>query len=219
MLIDVVIPVHGHDHLLPEALTSLHNQGVDVAVIVVDDGNDRQLCDLARFVSGDVVSLQLIRRDENGGISAARNTGLGLCHGDAVMFLDADDQLHPGALLRLSNALQDTDADASYGFVEEFGAEVSHERRSRAAAKPAMLAGSTLLRRGRLVELGGFDESLRVGEFVDLMARATRRNWMITPTPVSVLRRRIHDRNTSWSGNSSDFLRVVRGHLKNLGSK
>lgn len=214
MLIDVVIPVHGHDHLLPESLTSLHNQGVEVSVIVVDDGNEPQLGDLAGFAAGDVVSLELIRRDENSGISAARNTGLQICRGDAVMFLDADDRLQPGALSWLSNALRDSQSDAAFGFVEEFGAEVSKERRCRAALGPTMLAGSTLLRRGPLLELGGFDESLRVGEFVELMARATRHEWMITSVPIPVLRRRIHDRNTSWSGNSGDFLRVIRRHLE-----
>ena len=42
---------------------------------------------------------------ENGGQSAALNTGFSRCRGDAVLFLDADDVLEPTAASRAAAAL------------------------------------------------------------------------------------------------------------------
>lgn len=216
MRVDIVIPVYGNAHLLQHALESLHHQGVSVDVIVVDDGNVPAVEVLDGNVEETVMSIRVTRLAVNGGISRARNTGLTQCGGDAVIFLDADDELQPGALRELVSALEAHDADAAFGFVEEFGTDISPDRAARAAAKPAMLAGSTLMRRSSLAALGPFDESLRVGEFIDLMARAKRQEWNVVPVHTPVLRRRIHDRNASWTGGSADFLRVVRRHLHDM---
>jgi glycosyltransferase involved in cell wall biosynthesis len=213
MMIDVVIPVHGHVHLLPAALTSLQVQGMPLSVIVVDDGNDPALEDCEAFVDKNVSCIQILRLDENCGISRARNHGLEACKGEVVIFLDADDELQPGALAQLSRVLGERAVDAAFGFVEEFGSSLPPARVAKAFAEPAMLSGSTLMRRSSLLRLGLFDESLRVGEFIDLMAKATRSGWNVVPVEVPVLRRRLHDRNTSWSGHSGDFLRVIRRHL------
>jgi glycosyltransferase involved in cell wall biosynthesis len=208
-----VIPVYGHVHLLPTALASLQDQGVPLSVIMIDDGNDPELEDFGAFIDRDLCSIEMLRLDANCGISRARNHGLKACKGEFVLFLDADDELQPGALAKLSRVLVDNAADAAFGFIEEFGADLPSARIAKAFAEPAMLSGSTLMRRSSLLRLGLFDESLQVGEFIDLMARATRSGWGVEAVEVPVLRRRIHDRNTSWSGHSDDFLHVIRRHL------
>jgi len=218
MRVDVVIPVFGHAHLLGKAVASLREQEVPVSVIVVDDGNDPPLEFSESTESGCIERMLVLRRDTNGGISAARNFGLEHCTGEVVIFLDADDELQPGALSKLALELQRNDSDAVFGCVEEFGHGITPSRAAKAHGKPALLAGATLIRRSSAESLGRFDESLGVGEFVDYMARAQRANWKIQSIDVPVLRRRIHDRNTSWSGNPADFLRVVRRHLDDLDS-
>ncbi len=213
MLVDVVIPVFGHGHLLPEAVDSLAGQGIPLSVFIVDDGNVPAIEAPAVPANGSVETISLIRQETNKGIAAARNLGLAHCAGDAVIFLDADDQLQPRAISRLMSELRSHECDAVYGFVQEFGFGVTEARATKAEGQPVLLAGSTLLRRSSVDALGGFDETLGVGEFVDFMARAQRCEWNIQPIHVPVLRRRIHDRNTSWSGDLADFLRVVRRHI------
>jgi len=213
MRVDVVIPVFGHGHLLPEAVDSLVGQGISLSVFIVDDGNVPAVEVPAVPADRGVEKISLIRQETNKGIAAARNLGLAHCAGDAVIFLDADDLLQPRAMSRLMSELRSHECDAVYGFVQEFGFGVTEARATKAEGQPVLLAGSTLLRRSSVDALGGFDETLGVGEFVDFMARAQRRNWNIKPIHVPVLRRRIHDRNTSWSGDPADFLRVVRRHI------
>lgn len=213
MNVDVVIPVFGHAHLVTQALRSLGQQGVSVRVVVVDDGNPTPLVLPTQDLEGNPVDVSVIRCSQRGGIARARNVGLNHCTADAVLFLDADDELQPGALRVLVERLHAGGSDAVFGFVEEFGIEVSGERSARASRQPAALAGSTLLRRQSVSEIGGFDESLGVGEFIDVMARGQRRGWKVESLDIPVLRRRIHDRNTSWRGDAGDFLRVIRRHL------
>lgn len=217
MRVDVVIPVYGHAHLVPEAIHSLAVQEIPLSVVVVDDGNDPPIEDPDPRRVGCIERISTIRRDVNGGIAAARNEGLEHCRGEAVIFLDADDQLQPGVLARMVSALQEGDSDAVFGFVEEFGHGITASRAAKAQGEPALLAGSTLMRRSSIEVLGRFDETLGVGEFVDYMARAQRASWKFQPIHEPVLRRRIHDKNTSWSGDPADFLRVVRRHIRDAG--
>lgn len=213
MTIDVIIPVYRHLTFLPAALTSVARQGVDARVIVVDDGNPQLITheDMGPDATG--MNVVLIRCNERGGIARARNVGLEHCNGETLVFLDADDELQPNALPRLLVSLDGSGVDAAYGYVEEFGNEISQARIEKASRQPVSLAGSTVLRRASVLSLGGFDESLGVGEFIDLMARGLRQGWKTVSVEVPVLRRRIHDANTSWTGKSEDFLRVVRRHV------
>ena len=88
----VVIPVYNRAAAVLPALTSVQSQTFrDFECIVVDDGSRdgeqlekvvEQLCD-NRF--------RYVRRP-NGGVSAARNTGIDEARGDYIAFLDSDDQ-------------------------------------------------------------------------------------------------------------------------------
>jgi len=91
-------------------------------MVVVDDGStDATAQEAARR---DDPRLSLIRQ-ENQGVSAARNRGLDALPGDtdAVLFLDADDWLDPQAMARLAAALAAAPtaiaAHGAYGYVHE----------------------------------------------------------------------------------------------------
>src|SRR3977135_3489401 len=58
-----------------------------------------------------------LRRAQNGGLSANRNTGVRTSQGDWLLFLDQDDELLPHALESLSTTAEATGAGVVYGFV------------------------------------------------------------------------------------------------------
>ncbi|MEG3768085.1 glycosyltransferase family A protein, partial [Alteromonas sp. 14N.309.X.WAT.G.H12] len=89
-LVTVVIPCFQQQEYLSRALTSLDHQTYhNIEVIVVDDGSE-----LPIVVPNCRSSVQLIRQ-ENLGLSAARNAGLAAAKGEYIKFLDADDELMP----------------------------------------------------------------------------------------------------------------------------
>ncbi|KAF5042284.1 Glycosyl transferase family 2 [anaerobic digester metagenome] len=94
-LISVVIATYNYARFLPAAITSALAQApVPLEVIVVDDGStDETGGVLERFSE----HIEIIRQ-ENHGLSAARNAGLARANGRHVVFLDADDLLPDGVL-------------------------------------------------------------------------------------------------------------------------
>jgi len=92
-LFSVIIPTYGRSRWLAEALESVLAQSVqDFEVIVVDDASPEpaQVADDPR--------VRLVRREENGGPAAARNTGVSSARGRYVTFLDDDDLYEPDRL-------------------------------------------------------------------------------------------------------------------------
>ena len=99
--VDIVIDNYNYGRFLGDAVGSALAQTHPAThVIVVDDGSDDDsLAVLARF--GDRIE---VVAKANGGQASALNAGLDRCRGDIVMFLDADDELHPGTAAAVSAA-------------------------------------------------------------------------------------------------------------------
>jgi glycosyltransferase involved in cell wall biosynthesis len=99
--IDIVINNHDYASFLPAAIESAGAQDHGkVKVIVVDDGSTDGSRQLLESSTADVDTVL----KENGGQASALNAGLRRCSGDVVMFLDADDVLHPQAARRVAAA-------------------------------------------------------------------------------------------------------------------
>ncbi|KAB2835358.1 MAG: glycosyltransferase [Candidatus Brocadia sp.] len=93
-LVSVVIPCYNQADFLAGAIKSARNQTYRHAeVIVVDDGSSDRTRDVALGFS----DIRYIRQ-ENQGLSAARNAGMRESRGHYIVFLDADDRLLPIAL-------------------------------------------------------------------------------------------------------------------------
>ena len=93
--ISVIIPTYNHARFLRDAVDSaLAQTYAPLEVIVVDDGStDATPRILAAY--GD--RIRAIRR-ENGGVGAARNTGIAAARGELLAFLDSDDIWRPAKL-------------------------------------------------------------------------------------------------------------------------
>lgn len=111
--ISVVIPAYNVAPYLRECLDSVLSQTYEnLEVLLVDDGSTDEtpvLCDAYAARDGRIT---VIHR-ENGGISAARNSGLDAATGEFIGFVDADDRAAPQLYRLLYDGLIRLDADIS----------------------------------------------------------------------------------------------------------
>lgn len=109
MKLSVVVPVYNVEAYIDDCLNSLQIQDYsDYEIICVNDGStDRSRKMLSEWESR-LPQMKVIDR-ANGGLSAARNTGLAAATGDYVIFVDSDDWVEPTMLSRLSEEVKGED--------------------------------------------------------------------------------------------------------------
>ncbi|HWA59391.1 MAG TPA: glycosyltransferase family 2 protein [Gemmatimonadales bacterium] len=94
-LVSVVIPTYNRAYILGAAIQSALDQTYQpVEVIVADDGSRDGTAELVKAFDARVRYI----RQENAGVSAARNTGMRNARGEFVALLDSDDQWLPWKL-------------------------------------------------------------------------------------------------------------------------
>lgn len=94
-LVSVVIPTYNRAHYLPECLRSVQQQTYqNLEVLVVDDGSTDGTRELMAGICREDGRIKYITQP-NGGVSAARNTGLRAAQGDFIALLDSDDAWLP----------------------------------------------------------------------------------------------------------------------------
>lgn len=100
----IVITSHNYARFLPSAIDgALGQEGVDVEVIVVDDGSTDETPDVLRRYHR---HLRVLRQPGRGQTSAM-NAGFCVSAGEVVCFLDADDVLMPQAMRTALEAMSD----------------------------------------------------------------------------------------------------------------
>ena len=120
--VSVIVPMYNVRDFVGECIGSLRAQTLsDIEVICVDDGSTDDTALRARAAAGGDERFVFVAR-ENGGLSAARNTGLAAATGDYVCFLDADDWYAMAALEAL-----DATARAGNLDVVDFSARTVYE--------------------------------------------------------------------------------------------
>lgn len=90
-MISVIVPIYNAEKVLNYCVDSILNQTFqDFELILVDDGaidKSGVLCDEYAAKNGKITAVHL----ENGGVSKARNIGIGLAKGEYICFIDSDD--------------------------------------------------------------------------------------------------------------------------------
>jgi glycosyltransferase involved in cell wall biosynthesis len=94
-LVSVIVPAFNAATTLAEALGSALAQTYkNIEILVVDDGSTDATAAIAREFAAADGRVSLVRRS-NGGIAAARNSGIAVSKGAYIAPLDADDLWHP----------------------------------------------------------------------------------------------------------------------------
>lgn len=206
--VSVVIPTFNTpaEFLREAALSAAEQTPPPLEVIVVDDGSTSTLT---------VPDHRLIRvvHQPNRGPSAARNRGVHEARGELVAFLDADDLWHPGKLAAQSAAMRDPDIGLCSCDFDVLNADgtIRDGWGGDGGSYQQLLGGNSVhtsgvvVRRARIIEVGGFDESLthseEWGTWLDI-ARYCR----LAHVPQVLVRYRLHEQNASrdyrrmWAG-------------------
>jgi glycosyltransferase involved in cell wall biosynthesis len=179
--ISVIIPAFDEERYLPATLQAVENSalllrsrdGVNTEVIVVDNNSADATAKVARSLGARVVA------ESEHNIARVRNCGAATAQGKMLVFLDADTHIPTGLLQRIHQVF------AAPGYV---GGAVDTEYRPKKRSirvylglwrvlgrAVGMAQGATqFCLRDTFTVLGGYDESLFMGEDVDFYARMRR---------------------------------------------
>lgn len=149
-LVSVIIPVYNVEQYLAECVDSVLCQTyTDYEIILVDDGatdSSGRMCD--DYARKDT-RIRVIHQ-ENGGLSAARNTGLRAAKGEYVYFLDSDDYIENCTLEHLAALAESENADVvffdGYVFFDECEPNDSVSRYNRKEQYPPEKGREMLLK-------------------------------------------------------------------------
>lgn len=179
-LVSAIVTTHNRKELLPRALDSVAVQTYpQVELVVVDDGSEEPMESVAAKYK-EVLSVQYLRNDQPRGACRARNQGIEAASGQFVAGLDDDDEWDKFRLEALMGAYSD-----AYAFVTSDvrmmyrkGAPVWHKKK-RITLDDLLysnyVGNQGLIKKERIQEVGGFDESLEAAQDYDLWIRLADR--------------------------------------------
>lgn len=180
-LISVLIPCHNYGRFLGQAIESIIMQSWENwECLIVDDGSSDNTEQVAEHYENIDARIHYIKQ-ENGGVSSARNTALVASKGDFIQFLDADDKIQSDKLANHVNYLlshPDVDlvySDAEYFYEEDEEPSIAVSNRMGfpnisatgnhlliyLIRRNIMVINSPLIRHRAIKEIGLFNISLR----------------------------------------------------------
>jgi mycofactocin system glycosyltransferase len=196
--VTVVIPVRDNIFGLRRLLSSLRG----LRVVVVDDGSAVAVRSID--LSGVHCNVDVVRHARSKGPAAARNTGLAACTTDFVAFLDSDVVPRRGWLEALLGHFSDpavalvaprivglSHSDNVVARYEAVRSSLDLGRREAPVVPYGTVSyvpsAAIVCRRTALADLGGFDETLRSGEDVDLCWRFVEAGVRLRYEPVALV--------------------------------
>lgn len=133
MTFSVVIPCYNCARTLETTVKSVCISGlIDYEILLIDDGSTDGTAELCDSLCAYDPAIRCIHQ-ENAGVSAARNCGIREAQGDYLWFVDADDQIIPLDMNRLSQLLRDQPDCVMFGMDFSYlrhGRQIMRERLS-----------------------------------------------------------------------------------------
>lgn len=212
-LVSVVIPAYRVAEFIGEAVGSVLAQTFsDYEIVVVNDGSP-DTSELERVLASYQGKIVYVKQ-ENKGVSAARNTGIRAARGSFIAFLDGDDVWEPNYLeIQLSHLQNHPTSDVVYSDAVLFGdpltegkkfsefcpsdGEVSFE--NLIAEKCNVMLSGSVVKKEMLLKIGMFDEKIRYTEDFELWLRVIKNGGRITYHQNALVRHRTRSGSTSAS--------------------
>ncbi len=213
-LISVIIPTYNRGWIINEAIDSVLAQDyINFELIVVDDGSTDNTHDILDSCHNNF----LVLRQNNKGVSAARNRGLAAASGRLIAFLDSDDFWLPQKLSRQVDFFQ-SNPDALICQTEEIwirnnvrvNPKKRHKKPSGMIFEPSLSLclvspSAVMIKKNLFEEVGLFDETLPACEDYDLWLRISCMHPVhLIDTPL-IIKRGGHDDQLSESPGLDKF--------------
>ena len=209
----VIITTYNDAKFLKRSIPSVLNQTLKpLEIIIIDDGshnNDAEKIVKTFSLYSDIS--MLYEKKKNGGPSSARNLGISLAVGEYILFIDSDDEL-------LSNSLEWREEildSIGKGYASVFCSRIECiEKKSNITSEVPDIDGELdvclvgrkngipgqitnyLFRKDILMEVGGYNESLKFNEDFDLILRMAKIKMFRGINRVGFIQ---HIRENSWS--------------------
>ena len=113
MKLSIVLPVFNVEAYLKRCVESCLNQDLpkkDYEIIIVNDGSTDNSPKIAKQLCDEYNNIKIVNR-VNGGLSAARNTGMQVASGDYIWFIDSDDYIEKDVLSRIIDNIERNSLD------------------------------------------------------------------------------------------------------------
>src|SRR2546430_5759591 len=199
MRLSVVIPCRNTADQLPVQLWALAREKWQGwwEVVIADNGSTDGTREVAEAFKDRLPRLLVVDASARRGAAYARNVGARSASGEAFLFLDADDEIAPGYLPAMADALAYHDFVAAYRDSESLNpgwARMSRHTHPyegfRTCFNSLPHAGGTRIgvRRSIFESVGGFDQNLLRGEDVDYCWRVPLAGTPLPPGPERVRR-------------------------------
>ena len=206
--ISVVIPLYNKAAEIERTLRSVLEQSVQPReIIVVDDGSTDGSGEIVERVASPLVRLV---RQQNAGVSAARNLAISLASGRWVALLDGDDRWCEDYLLTMAQLIEQYPECGAYGsaFYVDNGDKlvVADTPQScgvvnffeESMRRYVLIPSAAILSRDLVVELGGFPEGMRMGEDQYLWTKIARvADVAFSPEPKAIYSRAASNRSAA----------------------
>ncbi len=198
-LISIIIPLYNGKNLVGKTIEGVLAQTyTNWELIVVDDGSTD---DGADYIRQQYPEAKVIRQ-ENAGVAAARNKGIGEAGGEIVAFLDQDDLWLPDKLREQWDLLK---TDPYCAFVTCNQHFLCHEgvvlppRFSKALFEEhrSFIPSALLIRKHALLSVNGFDESLITASDTDLIRKLRNAGFKEDNVNKLLLEKWFHGTNAS----------------------
>ena len=211
-LLSVIIAVYNRELFLAEAIDSVLAQTYSpVEIIVIDDGSDDNSASIAKRYH----SVKYFYQSKSG-ISTALNNGLSHITGDYIAFLDSDDIWEESKLsLQMELLKKEPFIEGVFGHHQQFMCNEDSLKIMNPIILSAPLKQTLLIKRDSFKRVGLFDTSLILGDFIDWYKRATDMDLKFYMLPDVVLKRRIHENNSSVLHQYAvkDYVRIMKAAL------
>lgn len=184
MRFSVIIPLYNKAPYVKKAIDSVLAQTYkDFELVIVDDGSKDNSVNIAQQTIDGHGNCRLLKQ-ENSGVSMARNNGVATSNGDYLCFLDADDWWEPTFLEEMDKIIVEFPEAGIYGTNYTIVNETKRKTRIAAIgvdegfvkgyinycqvyAKTMYMplwTGAVCIPRGVFGEMGGFPKGVKLGE-------------------------------------------------------
>lgn len=115
-LVSVIVPIYNVEKYIFNCVTSIINQSYEnLEIILINDGSEDDSLAIIKKISIKDKRVKIINK-ENAGVSSARNTGLDICSGKYVVFVDGDDYLEPNYIAYFVSLIKEYDGDMAISY-------------------------------------------------------------------------------------------------------